>query len=208
MNQQRMFATPSVSQPSRLDATLRMTSNSWVVSLLRRKNSTNPRHTYILVEGIDRDGTGIVRRYDLVAYENRGGLASIVIERHNVPLLDHMGKSVALIVRLDENQDKLYSKSWSITRALAETLDQNIQADTTKKIFYSKLGENALSGSVEGHNCFTWAREKLNGLQDSNITLPEKWPDYIVAHPSLYLPAEATSGNIEATSGNIKCIVM
>jgi len=62
-----------------------------------------------------------------------------------------MGKSVALIVRLDENQDKLYSKSWSITRAL----DQNIQADTTKKIFYSKLGENALSGSVEGHNCFT-----------------------------------------------------
>jgi hypothetical protein len=201
MNTQGLFTANPVGKPSRIDSTQRITPNSWVVSLLRRKNAANPKHTYILVESIEQDGIGVLRRYDLVIDETRQELAKVVIKRYGGLDVNEMDEATEALVRLDENDDKLYAKSWSIARGLVATLDQNVQADTTKEIMYNQLGEHAYSGSAEGHSCFTWAREKLNGLHDSDITLPEKWSDYIVAHPSLYLPAESTSGNM-------KCRVM
>lgn len=202
MNQHGLFNQTTVtSKASRIDTTQRVTPTNWAVSLLRRKNAANPRHTFILVEGIEQDGTGILRRYDLVINEKHHNLADILIKRYDNIELNQMDEFTEALVRLDNNDDKLYFISWSITCGLAITLDQNIQADTTKKISYHQLGKDAFSGSAEGHNCFTWAREKLNSLQDRDICVSEKWSDYIVAHPSLYLPAEPTSGNI-------KCAVM
>lgn len=195
MDQQRMFARSATSKSSRIDETQRVTPHSWVVSLLRRKNAANPKHTYLLVEGMQQDGTGVLRRYDLVINQTRQGLADIVIKRYNNILLSDMDEATEVLVRMDENDDKLYAKSWSIGHGLAEILDQNVQADTAKQIFYNQLGEDSFSGSANGHSCLTWAREKLNSLQDGDISIPKKWSDYIVAHPSLYLPAESTSAN-------------
>lgn len=179
---------------SRIDNNLRVTYNSWVVSLLRRKNAANPRHAYLVVEGINQFNLGVLYRYDLFEDQQDKQKAFINIDsKMNIALTD-MDEAVELAVRLSPENDKLYYLSWQVTRDQAEQLHHNILVDKQSDIEYVILGDKSISASRTGHSCFTWAREKLHQLNDSSIQVKENILDYIVANPQLYLPKEGTSG--------------
>jgi hypothetical protein len=97
------------------------------------------------------------------------------------------------VVCLDNNNDQLFYKNWIITPLLAKTLDDSIQQQVGIEVPYNILGNTSYSASNEGHNCFTWARDTLHQLNDPNIKVEERWTDYFVANPALYLPKEGTS---------------
>lgn len=187
-NSTPMFTKPArASLASAFDKKLLITQNNWVVTLLRRKNSKNPRHTFIVVEGINEAGLGILYRYDLVVNGQREDLAKILtMSRHDIPL-SQVREALENLIKLSGDDDELYCRSWPLSRQQAAKLDADIEKDKEKQIRYSVLGDYSFSASKEGHSCFSWAREKINNLQDPSIVVPIMLTDYIVADPSLYL---------------------
>ncbi|CAM4387817.1 MAG: hypothetical protein LEGION0398_MBIBDBAK_01140 [Legionellaceae bacterium] len=187
-----MFATPPTIQSS-IDNERIITQSQWCLSLLRRKKSGNPRHAYIVLEGITPKGIGLIHRYDFVINENNDSFGIVKAERYrNIPLND-MLSGLKEVVRFDNNNDELYFKSWMVNPSLANPLDENIKNQEKLSFPYNALGKTSYSTSNEGHNCFTWAREELHKLKQSDIQVEEKWTDNIVANPALYLPKEGTS---------------
>lgn len=85
----------------------------------------------------------------------------------------------------------IYGFSWSIPRQKVLQLHKLIQAEVGQEIHYQVLGDRSLfvSDSSKGHNCFTWAREKLLKLEHPQIVadIGTKPYDRIGTDPRQYI---------------------
>lgn len=192
---------------SKVGGELAVTSQTWVVSLVRIPKSNYPEHVFLLIEGINEKNKHTVRRYDLVKHAQRDGYAKILItptpEEEKEAEEEEEEIKVSTVAKLTKNQQVRY-QSWQISPSQAAILHQDVlsdqkTADNFPGIKYSVFGSKSVlasSSSHEGHNCFTWAREKLQKLEESledndkTITKSIKFQisDCIVAQSSLYLP--------------------
>ena len=170
----------------------------WVVSLMRKAEEGNTEHAFLMVEGINQFGNLVVKRYDLVKHEVRKGYADILIRPEN----DEENSNLETVVNLTKG-DKCFYQSWQITREQAShlhsnvLLDRQIANDSHQGISYQIVGNEAILPNPsspsnickQGHNCFTWAREKLRVLNDPAISnsIKSKITDCIAAKTSLYL---------------------
>lgn len=176
--------------------------DSWVVSLVRKPEGENPEHAFLIVEGANSFGRGIIKRYDLFMDKDNSPKAVIVIKESG--LLKEAERQNYFNSMLKE--EDIVAKTWKITDGQAEQLDTAATNDKKNPPDYQMSGNKSLiakSHSAEGHSCFTWAREKLLNLNDPNITIEPKLQDFIAAQTSKYLPV---TKNEEKKS--TKCCVM
>ncbi len=173
---------------STLDENIPIDHDNFVVSILRKPNSENSEHAFLIVEAISSFNTMILRRYDLfIDKESAEGKALIYIKPEVI--VDAKDAKTALLEDILRGQE-VYSISWSITKQQATALHNDILKDKQNPPTYQVSGNTSLvakSISIEGHSCFTWAREKLHNLEDVRIRLPEKYTDFIAAKTSLYI---------------------
>jgi len=174
---------------STADSKIPITYDNWVVSLLRKPTGKNPDHAFLVIEGVNQMGKGLLVRYDLVDNEKEQGYALIVSKF--LPEIEPNEMKFAFCKELMK-QEEVYCKAWSISRQKSLLLFQDIEQDRTKKIKYFISGKNSIfvkSMSIDGHSCFTWAREKLYNLDDERIKkgIPEKWTEFIAAKTSFYI---------------------
>lgn len=183
---------------SKVGGVLAVTSQTWVISMVRIPEGKYPEHIFLLLEGINGEDKPIVRRYDLIEHDKRKGYAKVLILPMNEKEAD-----VATVASLTKGQKVCY-QSWHISPSQAEKLYADVFNDyqeaenLSERMLYSVFGDgsySAYSSSHHGHNCFTWAREKLSKLGDTSITnsIKSKITDCLVAQPSLYLPDSSDS---------------
>ncbi len=165
---------------------------NWMISLLRKPSGKVPEHVFLLIEGLDQFGKGILGKIELVNNKEKDGYA-LIVEKclHDVSPNDLKNVYLKDIVEHYE----VYSKSWSLPRSKVQLLLEDIEKDKQKVFKYAYLGNRSVftkSSSVQGHNCFTWAREKLFNLNEEKIKrdLPEKLIDWFAANPNYYLLPE------------------
>jgi hypothetical protein len=197
MNNTGLFAntsansTPSIM--SRIDNTLEIDKNHWVVSLICRKKAKSSRHAFILLEGIDGQGLGIVNRYDLVLKENTDDTAAIILKGLAQIDLTMMHEEIETLVRYAGFDDELFYRSWRVSPEKGIELHTAIQQDTKREdLVYCVIGDRNPS-SNGGDNCFTWARKKINNMQATGVSIETKYADFFVANPRLYLSSEPTT---------------
>ena len=170
----------------------------WAVSIMRKPTGQNPEHAFLIVEGITPSGQGILRRYDLFTDQNKASQGLVKIKEELVA-----PKDIEKLLKEFLKGESFYCQTWSITRGQAQHLHQDVLADQAKSIPYFILGNKNVfakstpAPSTQGHNCFTWAREKLHKLNDGAIQLPPKCIDYIAAQTSRYLKAPRRQGGGE-----------
>lgn len=192
----RKLAEPPRSQA---DNQFLISYDCWVISLMRKPCSSRPHHAFIVIEGIDCLGYGVIMRYDLFQYQESE-------KKH----LAHVDPKVKFSVALEQLETVFYSdefhikdnrfevSSWSIPREEVMHVYRALEADRDKDIPYNLLGDQSviqgLSG-LPGENCFTWARKKLLLTKNPNIRkgLESKSIDKIASHPKFYLkPSKET----------------
>lgn len=181
---------------STLDPNILIDQHNSVVSILRKPNSENAEHAFLVVEVLSSFDKMVLRRYDLfIDKENAEGKALIYIKPEVI--LDLQDARITLLEDILKGEE-VYSISWSITKQQVIALHNDILRDKANPPKYQISGDASLiakSTSVEGHSCFTWAREKLHNLADERIRLPEKYTDFIAAKTSFYIKgANHTSG--------------
>lgn len=192
-----------MSKFSVFDHSIMVDAENWVVAILRKPEAENPEHAFLMVEGRNEQNKAVLRRYDLFIDQKKPGHEGLVYIKPDIIVQPTETKEA---VKQILNEDMVHGICWSITRQQAESLHQDILEDSKKPIQYQLSGDRSLlakSNSMEGHSCFTWAREKLHNLKDERIHLDEKYSDFIAAIPSRYLKGESSEEN---TSKN--CLVM
>lgn len=171
-----------------LDANIVIDQENSVVSILRKPNSEQPEHAFLIVEALSSFNQMVFRRYDLfINKESSEGRALIYIKPEVV--VDLQDARMTLLENILKREE-VYSISWSIIKQQANALHTDILRDKANPPKYQVSGDSSLiakSSSAEGHSCFTWAREKLHNLEDERIRLPEKYSDFIAAKTSLYI---------------------
>ncbi len=94
--------------------------------------------------------------------------------------------------------DTIHSKSWTITAEQAAQLKQAIDKDKQHPPGYLLLGnrhsmqQTAEKSSSNGkrHNCFTWARERINACVHPDAKIPDgDVMGWLYTQTSRYLPA-------------------
>jgi hypothetical protein len=165
-------------------STLPLSYESWVASILRYPNEYKPDYTILVLEGINAFGQGIFIKLRLKVDQNEPNLAIILIDSYsNIEKINIEEIFRQCIVK----QCEFYYLSWNISRIQALSLWEDAKVDQRKTIHYHILRESMSTKSFENnnqekahiHNRFSWAREKLHNLKDSNINLPEEYTDFI-----------------------------
>ncbi len=164
-----------------------ITYDNWVISIMRKPNGKNPDHAFLVIEGINQFGKGLLIRYDLVDNKSKPGLALIV----DKPLYNIEPTQLKVtFCRELMKQETFYHQSWSIPYAQAQALIADVNRDKEKVIEYCVSGSESIfakSTHTNAHSCFTWAREKLHNLENEKIQLPGNWMDLLVAKTSFYI---------------------
>jgi len=172
-----------------------VTYDNWVVSILRKPTGKNPDHAFLVIEGINQLGKGLLIKYELVDNNKKPGYCLIVSKY----LHDISPKEMKMAFCRDlMKQEEVLCKAWSISRQKALLLIDDAERDKTQDMKYFVSGKNSIfvkSMSTEGHSCFTWAREKLYNLDDDRIKrdIPEKFSEFIAAKTSFYIGSDETS---------------
>ena len=172
-----------------IDDKLAVTYDHWVVAIVRQPDSNNPEHVSIIIEGADCNGQGLLIRYHLVDHDDGSGRAMVLGNaRSKYDIKKDARRMLEVLTRARE----FCGHAWSMSRDKVNTLINSIEADTTKHIRYEFFGAGSLfvrSKSSEGHNCFSWAREKLLELKDERVEkmLTKRWTDYVGVRPSFHL---------------------
>jgi hypothetical protein len=171
---------PSISSYSIANPDILINLDHWIVSVMQSYN--NQDNTFLIIEGITQFGKGTIKRYDLVKDSKKPGYAVIVDKIIDALDIHDMKEKFCQDFL---NQETVYCKTWSITRAQAAALHQDIMQDKSKSIRYltSQCKNN------EGQNHFTWVCEKLHNLNDKRIQLPEKWIKSIAVETNFCITA-------------------
>ncbi len=172
---------------STVDPRIPITYYHWVVSIMRKPYGDNPEHAFLVLEGINKAGKGVLKRYDLVENRTNPEYADIL----DRSLDDVDPEQMGLVFRRDlMKQATFYHQSWSISYEKVQILIEDVDGDKRKRIEYCMSGSESLyakSSYNNPHSCFTWAREKLHNLEEERIRLPEHWTDFLAAKTSFYI---------------------
>ena len=153
----------------------------FVVAIMRKPDG--PEHAFLMVEGRQLDGRTILRRYDLfIDLESTKRKSKIVISEKIVKT-NEAKETLGNMLRFD----RVYYRAWNISKTKADDLHTAIVNNQLEPPDYQKLGDRATgpkSFSVEGHSCFSWAKEKLHSLDDKRIKL-NSYTDFVGASARL-----------------------
>jgi WD40 repeat protein len=180
-----------------------MNYEQWLVHLVRKPQSSDPSHVFILLEGVNAYGKAFFLRYELVTSGVAKGFARIRrkdnFEGIHTSELDEKAREGLLEVFIGRSER--VALSWTLTREQGLRLINTIEDDMSRNLPYSSRGGSAshLRFYAEAdvcHNCFTWAREKLRALGDEVIDgdLEESVLDKLVAHPKWHVVQGVQSG--------------
>jgi Ran GTPase-activating protein (RanGAP) involved in mRNA processing and transport len=174
-----------------------------IVAIMRLLGSTNEEHTFLLIETLKA-----IIRIELVIDNAKKGYTKILIEEENIDDMStkQVEGKLPNILRLSEIQKSLPLSeqrekiwryfAWDITQDQVDNLMNEITKDHNLPPQYSVCGDKSyIQGSIDSQyphdkqSCFTWARKKLEALNDKDINekLKVKITDYIAAKPSWYL---------------------
>lgn len=187
----RLESSSTVHKRSEVDPTRVITDECWTVSLVRLPDRSNSEHAFIVLEGKTGRKSKIwfadfvaVHWFDAVKPGTEEGKVRMesyesvaVADRTSDRLLFKCQKRM-MDVRAS---DRLLFSTWLIAKPAAENLIRMIEAQQEKPPKYHILGDNSVlagssarsSSNPTGHNCFTFAKMMLRGLNDRFIELPE-----------------------------------
>lgn len=171
---------------SELKKELPITDETWVVSLARLPKTKNHQHAFIVLEGKE-NGIYKIWFIDLVRDikgENLYGLKGLGKIRQLFHTCDSNNKGLLFSCNLKmmsiRKGDQIFYSSWSLGKNQADMLLDSVKIDFEKndlpkeqRIKFHMFGKGNIttwsSSSADGHNCFTWAREKLRELEHKEI---------------------------------------
>ena len=165
------------SMKSFVDSSKMVHPDQWVMSLVAKPQGKNPEHAIIIVEGIV-DDKFFYRRYDLVVknvpdYKFQQGEGLILIKDDKKTFADYSDDEReryfwAMIMKDKNFEEGCQGASWIITVEEGDKLHKKILEEQKNPPAYQLAGDRsaiASSSSQTGHNCFTWAREKIKEIE-------------------------------------------
>ena len=185
-------------------------TNHWLVSMVRKQNSKNPQHIFLIIQGQAENGRHQLYRAHLVLNQASAAsqLTSVTGEKAEIVLEDW---SDALVVQPQKVKDYLSQcvhKQKRISAQQAQALLTAIQADQQKDIRYSTWVNKQevqqmsiqMGASKETQNCASWAEWVLTRQQ---IELSSSgWLGIFVVIPKVLVP------DSEHGRSSAKCLVM
>ena len=206
-----------------------LSKEQWAVSIVRKNNSNN--HAFIIIEGIEHDDKQVCIKAELVQKSkfnnsNAKDSKADVILKPLTDLDDAIG-------RLKKESKVLHAYTWTISKSKKELLIKAIEEETDlkgdKRIDYIKPGKNQVNtffnksldneskASIknnsknqsaeaffgEGHNCMSWAIEKLAKI---NLPAPVHFEPFIAAIPSFMIKGQ--NNGDEIANSKKDCLVM
>lgn len=182
----------------------------WLVSMVRKQNSKNPQHVFLIIQGQAEDGSHQFYRAHLVLGDASAGSqhASIVGQKAEIELEDWSEALVFGPKKVSDYLSHCVHRHKRLSKQQAEALLKAIEADQQKDIRYSvwvnKQSVQQMSIQIgvskETQNCASWAEWVLSRQQ---IELSSSgWLGVFVVMPKVLVPDSEN----ERTSGN--CLVM
>jgi hypothetical protein len=196
---QQMFH-PIAAQPrySEIDKSRPVLNEHWVISLVRKPDDTHSEHAFLIVEGRD-DNRALIWFIDFVGEPMLSGMAN-----GKIRIYDYAGEGQEKLLFLCNKQmmnirrgDRLLYTSWNISKASVQELIKAVTAQKNNPPTFNLLGKNSVFGITTGkassrdvgHNCFTWAKEKLFDLNLEHIQLPALGiKEWVISATSTLLP--------------------
>ena len=200
---------------SEIDRVNEINEEQWVLTLARKTCGVHQQHAFFILEGIidekatiwfmDLVGTPLLPNLSQAKIRIRNFYASSEEELSQSPLLyrcsiKEKGMYAEMMdLKAGDSIVRANNKSWLIDKKNALMLVKNIEGDCLDPPIFnifgksSKLtGSSAASSSKErGHNCFTYAKEKITELRMQAIKIEENkiayYMDQFVALTSLTL---------------------
>ena len=185
---------------SELNTRLVISQEYWILHMARKIDKGDIDHVFLVLEGIENN-TRYLYYFDLINHLKKEknltnqlvGKALIRKEKFEGNYNDNLRFQVTEINNICGIE--LALESWSISqdfaKKLIEDIDKDMQSMKTTPISFYLLGNKSfrLSSSQDGHNCFTWARKKINSLNHPDIKVPDDYRDWLLASSQTYLPA-------------------
>lgn len=170
---------------------------NWTISILRDKASSNPDHTFLVIEGMNGFGCQYFWRFDLAnRYQGQAveaGFAKIIIKEEKNISTDRAHSIVQNNILNPYGEEDRGIKTiagfcWPIKRQQALKLINLIQSQEPELVPYHLFGEQSFLSSGR-HNCYTWARAQLLTLNSEVIKqqLPDNRRDYFLIVPRIEL---------------------
>lgn len=166
---------------SEIDKSYKIHEEQWVLTLARKTKGAHPQHAFLILEGI-KNAQAVIYFMDLVGPKLAPFLPNIKDARIRVECFTANSKNeltdAPLLFRCQEKMmdlregDDISSLTRYITSENAEKLIKSIREDQENPPIFNIFGESSLltgssaysSSRERGHNCFTYAKEKIENL--------------------------------------------
>lgn len=184
---------------SEINKAYEIIESKWVLTLTRKTQGAHPQHAFFILEGIE-DEQAVVWFMDLVgpgmaAYLPNIKDANVRIETFKEPSEDDL-KIKPLVYRCGRKmmdlreRDTIAPLHWAISKEDAGRLIEAITKDKKNPPVFNIFGKESLitassaqsSSKERGHNCFTYAKEKIRDLDVSMIKIECDSMAYCMEH--------------------------
>lgn len=160
-----------------------------VISLVRNEKSGNSEHVFITIEQIVA-GRSKMFFIDFVKNPEKKGLGMVRCILETGKITDPLLYSCKLSMMKIGSIEDLKCSSWMVPNEVANKLLVLVEEEKSKNIYYALPGNRSIFswfGSQKGHNCYTWAREKLLSTKSPIIKQALKLTlgEWLAAVPSL-----------------------
>ena len=143
-----------------------------VVSLVRNNKSTSSEHVFIVIEQVV-DGRAITHFADFVRSRENAEYGDVRYRKEEGKINEGLLLRKAKFMQIDNVDDLSCRPPWQIPNEACNKLLEDIQADIKKQqIKYVLVGNRSVFAQASkkiGHNCYTWAREKLLKTEDVSM---------------------------------------
>lgn len=195
---------------SEIDTAYEINEDKWVLTLARKAQGVHTQHAFFILEGIiDKDARSIWFM-DLIGNPLMPNIknARIRIKSYSASVDDESEGQKKLIHCCEDSKnmmsikpgDEIVYKMWHINKRDAQRLISAIEKDQKKPPIFNIFGKNSIfagssavaSSKEKGHNCFTYAKAKIQELDIPSIKLNTNLVAYCMEHvadmTSLTLP--------------------
>lgn len=173
---------------SEIDKTYVINANRWVLTMARKTNGSHQQHTFLIVEGIQYE-KAVIWFMDLVGPGMSVWLPNVMDAHIRIePFIANSKaemKEESLLFRCKKRMmdlktgDKIAQQHWFIDQVDALKLIDAITKDKERPPVFNILGKDSVitgssaksSSKEKGHNCFTYAKEKINDLNVLEIKI-------------------------------------
>lgn len=171
------------SRYSEVDPSRIITDGHWLISLVRKPDGAHSEHAFLILEGKE---SNIARIWfmDFVGEPMLPGIndGKIRLEHFEGALGDKLLLSCKLRMMDITRGSRLLFCSWAVPSEAALQLVRSVKGRQLAPPKFNILGCSSVfasstagsSSKSVGHNCYTWAREQLNNLEQSHIIMSDK----------------------------------